>query len=57
MLLRLDTDPEFAKRQARIAGFARLLNRIGIVALLRRLPPAASPYMKAVLTRRSDTAR
>ena len=53
MLLRLDTDPEFAKRQARIAGFARLLNRIGIVALLRRLPP----YMKAVLTRRSDTAR
>ncbi|MBC2836288.1 class I SAM-dependent methyltransferase [Paragemmobacter straminiformis] len=57
MLLRLDTDPEFAQRQARIAGVARLLNRIGIVALLRRLPPVASPYMKAVLTRRSDRPR
>lgn len=53
MLARLDTDPEFARRQVAIAGIARLLDRIGVVALLHRLPAAASPYMKAVLARRS----
>lgn len=53
MLARLETDPEFAKRQAAIAGLARLLKRIGFFALLQRLPAATSPYMKAVLTCRS----
>jgi len=51
MLERLDTDPEFAARQATVAGIARLLRRLGLGRLLSWLPPAFSPYMKAVLHR------
>jgi len=51
MLERLDTDAEFAARQATVAGVARLLRRIGLGRLLARLSPAFSPYMKAVLHR------
>lgn len=51
MLLRLDTDPEFARRQAAVAGVARLLRRSGAGWLLQRIPAAFSPYMKAVIRR------
>lgn len=51
MLQRLDTDPEFARRQAAVAGVARLLRRIGVGWLLQRFPAAFSPYMKAVIRR------
>lgn len=49
MLQRLDTDPEFARRQAVVAGFARFLRRMGTGWVLQRLPAAISPYMKAVI--------
>lgn len=54
MIGRLQSDPEFAKRQRKIAVIARLLERIGIVRLLSVFPAACSPYMKATLSRRQD---
>lgn len=51
MLQRLETDPEFARRQAPLAGLARLLRRAGAGWLLQRVPAALSPYMKAVIQR------
>lgn len=50
MLDRLDTDAEFAARQANIARLARWLNRLGVGALSRRMPASLSPYMKATVT-------
>ncbi|SDY41898.1 Cyclopropane fatty-acyl-phospholipid synthase [Jannaschia faecimaris] len=47
MLDRLGTDPEFAARQAGIAGIARLFRALGGIWLSRRLPPDLDPYMKA----------
>lgn len=49
MLERLDTDPEFARRQAVVAGIARLLSRLGAGWLLQRIPAAFSPYMKVIV--------
>lgn len=51
MLERLDTDPEFASRQAAVARLARLLRSLGLAWMSRRLPAVFSPYMKAVLSR------
>lgn len=56
MLARLDTDPEFAKRQAAIAGTARFMRRIGLGKLSEMMPAAVGPYMKAMLIA-DDTAR
>ena len=53
MLDRLDTDPEFARRQAAVAGIARLLKRCGAGWFLQRLPAAFSPYMKALVSARA----
>ena len=49
MLDRLDTDPEFAKRQSAVAAVARLLRRLGAGWFLQRVPARWSPYMKADL--------
>ena len=53
MLDRLDTDPEFARRQAAVAGLARLLRRFGAAWVLQRLPASFSPYMKALVSPRA----
>lgn len=54
MIGRLQSDPEFAKRQRKVAVIARLLERIGMVRLLSMFPAAFSPYMKATLSRHQD---
>lgn len=51
MLERLQSDPEFAQRQAGVAKVARLLGRLGAGHVLRRIPAGFSPYMKAILHR------
>lgn len=49
MLDRLDEDPEFKKRQNRLARMASLANRLGAGLLIRILPPRWSAYMKVIV--------
>ena len=49
MLERMDTDPEFARRQAAIAALAKTLRRLGAGRVAAWLPPDLQPYMKATL--------
>lgn len=49
MLDRLDTDPEFRKRQSGLAELAALSNRLGVGTVLNMLPAGFSAYMKATV--------
>ena len=52
MLQRLGTDPEFAARQAGIAGLAKMVRALGGGVIGRFLIPDLDPYMKATITLR-----